>query len=830
MLRNFFKVTVRNLWRNKSFTTINILGLAIGMASALLIGLWINNELSVDRFYTNKDRIYHMYSREVDNGNLDAWGRTPSPLAAELKTTFPDVEDAVRFRTVYFLMTKGEKQFNLEGAFADSGLLSILDFPLLQGQARTALHSPHSIVLTEHVAKSLFGAEDAMGKTVRIDSNDNFTVTGILKDLPPNTEFTFQYLLPWSYVDQLGWDAVAGTWQYTNSGCFVMLKPGASEAGFNNKVQHIIRRHVTAGEGFDREIFANPITREHLYSRNENGRLVGGRIRIVQLFIIIAVFILLIACINFMNLSTARSERRAREVGIRKVVGALRTSLIAQFIGESIVLAALAFALALGIVWFSLKPFDQVIGIPLTLDLASSGFWLFSVGFILVTGILAGSYPAFFLSAARPVNVLKGATKAISTENFVGAASPRSFLVRSSERATGAPLDRILRQWLGCLRIRSVTPRKVLVVLQFTFAIALITSTLIVENQLSYARSRDAGFDKDRLAFTFVQGDVLPHYDAIKRDLLSSGAAVGVTKTFSPMTRVWGQTTGFSWPNSTAADKNLYFTEYEADADFVKTTGTHLVAGRDIDLNNYRTDSTALLVNETAVRMMRLKKPIGSIVTSSNGVAFHVVGVIKDFIIANPYEPINPMIIRGLSTGYPVIHFRLNPARPLAAGIAAAGEIFRRYNPQYPFEINFVDDTYNAKFRAEQQEGTLGILFAILTIFISCLGLFGLAAYTTENRIREIGIRKVLGASVTGITLLISGEFIRLVVIALIIATPIAWLCMDSWLQGFAYRIHINGSVFLLAGLLAVAIAVLTVSYQSIRAALANPVKSLRAE
>ncbi|HTR32078.1 MAG TPA: ABC transporter permease [Puia sp.] len=791
MLRNFFKVTVRSLWRNKSFSSINILGLAIGMASALLIGLWINNELSVDRFYTKKDRIYHMYSREVDNGNLDAWGRTPSPLAYELKTTFPDVEDATRFRTVYFLMTEGEKQFNLEGAFADSGLLSILDFPLLQGQARTALNSPHSIVLTEHVAKSLFGAEDAMGKTVRIDSNDNFTVTGILKDLPSNTEFTFQYLLPWSYVDQLGWDVVGGTWHYTNSGCYVLLKPGASEAAFNKKVQHIIRRHVTAGEGFDREIFANPITREHLYSRNENGRLVAGRIRVVQLFIIIAVFILLIACINFMNLSTARSERRAREVGIRKVVGALRTSLVAHFIGESIVLAALAFALALGIVWVSLKSFDQVIGIPLTLDLADPGFWLFSVGFILFTGILAGSYPAFFLSAARPVNVLKGATKAMDT---------------------------------------LITPRKVLVILQFTFAIALITSTLIVESQLSYARSRDAGFDKDRLAFIFVQGDILPHYDAFKRDLLSSGAAVGVTKTFSPMTRVWGQTTGFSWPNSTSADKNLYFTEYEADADFVKTTGTHLVAGRDIDLNKYRTDSTALLVNETAVRMMRLQKPVGSIVTNSNGVAFHVVGVIKDFIIANPYEPINPMIIRGLSTGYPVIHFRLNPARPLTADVAEAEKIFRRYNPQYPFDISFVDDTYNAKFRAEQQEGTLGILFAILTIFISCLGLFGLAAYTTENRTREIGIRKVLGASITGITILISGDFIKLVVIALIIATPIAWLCMDSWLQGFTYHIHITGGVFLLAGFLAVAIAVLTVSFQSIRAALANPVKSLRSE
>ncbi len=791
MLRNFFKVTVRNLWRNKSFSAINILGLAIGMASAFLIGLWINNELSVDRFYTHKDRIYHMYAREMINGIMDAGGRTPSPLAAELKKNYPEVEDASRFRGVFFLLTEGEKHFNLEGAFADSGILSILDFPLLQGNARTALNSPHSIVLTEHLARSLFGAEDPMGKMVRIETSDPFKVTGVLKDLPTNTDFTFQYLVPWSYVDQLGWDAVGGTWQYTNSGCYVLLRPGASADEFNKKVRYINRLHVAKGEGSDREIFANPITREHLYSRAENGVLVGGQIRTVRLFILIAVFILLIACINFMNLSTARSERRAREVGIRKVVGALRSSLITQFIGESILIATVAFILALGIVRLSLDGFDEVIGIPLTLDLGSPGFWMFSGGFILLTGILAGSYPAFFLSSVRPVKVLKGAIQKTGT---------------------------------------LISPRKILVILQFTFAIILITATLIVENQLRYARSRDTGYDRNRLAFTFAQGDVLAHYDAIKRDLLSSGAAVGVTKTFSPMTRVWGEVTGYSWRGSTPADKHIYFVEYAADADFVRTTGTHLIAGRDIDLNNYPTDTTALLLNEASVQMMRLQNPLGSIITDANGIAFHVVGIIKDFLIASPYGSINPMMIRGLNTNYPVIHFRLNPDRPLAADLSTAEKIFRTYNPNYPFDYVFVDDAHNFKFRAEQQEGTLGILFAILTIFISCLGLFGLAAYMAESRTREIGIRKVLGASVTGITILISGDFIKLVLVALVIATPVAWLSMDSWLKGFTYRIQITGGVFLLAGLLAIGIALLTVGYQSIRAALANPIKSLRSE
>ncbi|HLI92833.1 MAG TPA: FtsX-like permease family protein, partial [Puia sp.] len=375
-----------------------------------------------------------------------------------------------------------------------------------------------------------------------------------------------------------------------------------------------------------------------------------------------------------------------------------------------------------------------------------------------------------------------------------------------------------------------INPRKVLVVLQFTFAIILITSTMIVEHQLQYARDRDAGYNRNRLAFIFAQGDILPHFDAFKHDLLTSGAAVGVTRTFSPMTLVWGETTGYSWPRSKPADKRVYFTQFESDADFVKTTGARLLAGRDLDIRNYPADSFGVLLNETAVRAMRLDNPVGALITDGSGAHLHVVGVVQDFIIADPYAPVVPMIIRGLTTGYPVIHFRLNPNRPLAADLSAAEEIFKRYNPQYPFEINFVDDVYNAKFKTEQQEGTLGSLFAILTIFISCLGLFGLAAYMAESRTREIGIRKVLGASVAGITALISGDFIKLVLIALVIATPVSWLVMNHWLRGFAYRIHISGWTFLLAGALSTGIALLTVGYQSVRAGLTSPVKSLRTE
>jgi putative ABC transport system permease protein len=790
MLKNFFLVSFRNLWRNKSFSAINILGLAIGMASALLIGLWVRNEYSYDSFYTLANRTYRLYTRSEYNGATDAWPRVTSLMAPALKKDYADVQDAVRLRTVFFLLTEDEKRLNIEGSFVDSGFLSVFDLPLLHGDAKTALANPQGIVLTEHVAKNLFGDQDPMGKIVRVDSAENFAVTGVLKDLPGNTEFSFQYLLPWAYLNRLGWEKT-DLWTYTNTLTYVLLKPSVSQAVFDAKIDHILKQYVQPGRFADRETFTHPITRAHLYSRVENGRPSGGLITMVRLFTVIAFFILLIACINFMNLSTARSERRAKEVGIRKVVGASKSSLVAQFIGESILLATLSFLLALALVWLTLNPFNQLISARLHLDLANPYFWLASLAFVLFTGLIAGSYPAFYLSSFRPVAVLKGAFKQVNA---------------------------------------LVTPRKVLVVLQFSFAVILIICTIVVEKQVDYARHRESGYEQDRLLYTFVQGDVLKHYDLIKGELIGSGAALAVTKLYSPITTVWNETTGLSWPGSTDGDKKRYFNQYESDADFVKTTGTRLTAGRDIDLKSYPTDSTALLLNETAVKVMRLDHPVGTTIKNEDGVNCHVVGVVKDFIIESPYDAISPMIVQGLRTDYPVVHFRLNPANAIADDLAKVQKIFKRYNPQYPFECYFVDESYGRKFRAQQQQGTLGLLFAGLTIFISCLGLFGLASYMAENRIREIGIRKVLGASVAGIAGLMAGDFVKLVLIAVVLASPIAWYAMNRWLEAFNYRIHIGAWMFFAAGGFAVLIAVMTVGYQAIRSALANPVKSLRAE
>ncbi len=790
MIKNFLKIAFRNLWRNKGFSAINIAGLAIGMAAAMLIFLWVQNEVSYDRFYKDTDRSYVLYSRDMNNGQLDVWNRVPALMAPTLKSDYPEVENAARFRTVYFLVSKDEKHLNGEGSFADSTFLSILNFPLLKGNAKTALSGNHDIVITNALAVKLFGNEDAMGKTVRIDSTENFTVTAVLKDLPVNTQFSFQYLLPWSFITKLGWDRNQ-TWAFSNATTYVLLKNGASADAFDRKIKNIAKAHVSEGQGSTREVFTQPLSRMHLYSRAVNGNLVTGRIENVKLFIIIAIVILLIACINFMNLSTARSEKRAKEVGIRKVVGARKNSLVLQFIAESTLIAFIAFVIALLVVQVSLTGFNSIIGSQLSIDFTNLNWWLFALAFILFTGLLAGSYPAFYLSSSRPVTVLKGTFKKVNA---------------------------------------LVTPRKALVVLQFTFAVVLIICTIIVERQLQFARNRNSGYNKGNLVYIFSQGDVIKNYKLIKHDLLNTGAAVAVTKTFSPMTRVWGSTTGLSWPGSTDADKRTNFLQFEADADFVKTTGVKLLKGRDIDMTVYPSDSTAVLLNETAVNTMHLQNPLGQIIKNGQGVNCRVVGILKDFIIESPYENIGPMVIQGLSTTYPVVHFRLNPANSTAVDLAKAEKVLKQYNSQFPFEYYFVDDAYAQKFREETQDGALAALFAGLTIFISCLGLFGLATYMAENRTKEIGIRKVLGASVSSITSLLSADFIKLVLLSILIASPIAWWAMNKWLQGYTYHTPVQWWVFAAAGSGAVLIALLTVGFQSIKAALANPVKSLKTE
>lgn len=789
MLRNYFKIAFRNLLRNKGFSFINISGLAIGMASAILILLWIQNELTQDRFHEKLDRIYVANNRDKFNGEMWAWDNTPKIMGPTIKLEYPDVEDVVRVNNANFLFTVGDKKLNAGGTFVDTGFLKMFSFPLLQGSKRKALSEVNDIVVTEKFAKKLFGTADAMGKIVRIDSNENFTVTGVLKDLPNNTAFDFEYLLPWSFMKKLNWDDDG--WGNNSIKTYILLKQGVTQAAFDAKIKNITISHsANTDYPATTQVFTQPLAERWLYSKSENGNYVGGRIETVKLFGVIAGIILLIACINFMNLSTARSEKRAKEVGIRKVVGAQKGSLIAQFIGESIILAFIAGLVAILVVELSLSSFNLLTGKQLFIDFGNPFYWFFAIGFILFTGFIAGSYPAFYLSSYQPVTVLKGTFKAANA---------------------------------------LVTPRKILVVMQFTFAIALIICTIIVEHQIQFAQQRDTGYSKDKLVYVGLQGDIDKHYDLIKNELISSGAAVAVTKSMSPITQRYSDGWGFSWEGSTASDAKTDFIRMASDADFVKTMGVTLLQGRDIDIKNYPGDSTSMMLNETAVKIMRLKNPVGQII-NGDGQKWKVVGIIKDFIYESPYEKISQLVVMGPKSWFSTVHFKLNPARSTAEDMRLAEDIFKKYNPQYPFDYKFVDEAYATKFADEQRMGKLAALFAGLTIFISCLGLFGLATYMAENRNKEIGVRKVLGASVASITTLLSKDFLKLVIISFVIASPVAWLAMHKWLSTYAYRIDIEWWVFAGAGLVSVMIAIATVSYQSIKAAIANPVKSLRSE
>jgi len=787
MLHNYLKIAIRNLLRNKSFSAINISGLAIGMASALLILLWVHNELSYDRWYPNTDNLYKLYNRDNFQGSLQAWPNTPRVLAPFVRKDYAAVADITRYNNQTFLLRAGETRLNSQGACVDSGFLKMFGFPLLQGNAGQALNTPNSIVLTRHLATALFGDVDPMGKTIRIDSNDNFVVRAVMKDLPANTSFVFDYLIPWSYDKLTGHEN--DPWNTNSVWTFVQLKPGSSQAEFDGQIRDLTinqtNHRVTS------QLFTQPMSRLHLYSRNDHGVLVGDKIQIVRLFSLIAVFILLIACINFMNLSTARSEKRAREVGIRKVVGAVRGYLIGQFIGESIFIATLSFILALGLAHLTLDGFNQLVGKQLVIEFGNPVWWAFAVGFIIFTGLLAGSYPAFYLSAFQPVKVLKGAFRKVNA---------------------------------------LISTRRVLVILQFSFAIILIISTLIVRRQIQYAQDRDTGYTRSNLVYTFFQGELPQHYDAIKHDLLGSGAVVSMTKSLNPITQRWWDGWGYSWEGCTPADQRIDFVYLLSDADFLKTMGATLIAGRDLDVYKYPTDSNAVLLNATAVRTMRVKDPVGMTISTENGSKLHVVGVMKDFILESPYDNVAPLMVAGSGAPFSVIHMKLNPAWPVAANMAQLEKVFKRYNPLYPSTFNFVDDVYANKFKDEEQIGTLAALFAGLTIFISCLGLFALAAYMAENRIREIGVRKVLGASVTGITTMLAKDFVWLVLIAFVVAAPVAWFVMHNWLINYSYRVPIGWDIFVLAGGLALFIAVGTVSYQAIKAAIANPVRALRSE
>jgi ABC-type antimicrobial peptide transport system permease subunit len=785
VLNNYIKVIVRNLSRYKGFSFINVSGLAIGMASAILILLWIQNEISFDQFHEKKERIYVLYNRAMFDGKLECWPGMPMVLAPVLKASYPQVEEVSRLNGVGpFVLNVGDRHFEANGLIVDPGFLKIFSFPLVEGRIEQALNSPRSMVITQKFAQKIFPGEDAMGKVIRIDSNAYFKIDGIVRNLPNNTSFGFEYLLPWSYIKEVHWDKQS--WTDNSIRTFVLLKPGVSESTANARFRDIIKAH--AGN-VTNEVFLHPLAKWQLYSRFENGKIVGGGIENVRLFGAIAGFILLIACINYMNLSTARNVKSAKEVGIRKVVGAGRVSIIFRFLGESILISLLSGLIAVSIVQLTIQGFNWLTWKQLIVPYDNPYFWLAIIGFALITGLIAGSYPAFYLSTYKPISVLKGTFR--TAYNLVSI-------------------------------------RKVLVVFQFCFAIVFIICTVVIYRQINYVSKRDPGYNRDHLAFAYINGKVNDKYQLIKRDLLASGAVTAVTRSNSPITYIWSGDDNYKW---TGADprKKIFFNEFHADNDFLETMGLKLVSGRTINTAIYPTDTTAVLLNESAVTTMGLKDPIGQIVQSPQG-NWTVVGIVKDFVPGSPFFSVQPMIIQGPKSWFGAVTFRLNPSYSLSDNMKKVEDIFKKYNPEYPFMNKFVDEADAEKFEGERRTGIQSALFGGMAILISCLGLFALSAYMAESRIKEIGVRKVLGATVFNVWQLLSRDFVLLILIAFVIASPIAYYFMHNWIQNYNYRTDISWWIFAVAGAGALVITLLTVSFQAIKAAISNPVKALRTE
>lgn len=791
MITNYIKIAFRNLKKNKGFTAINIIGLAIGMAGALMIMLWLQNMLTMDRYHDKSDRLYIISNRDNYQGSMYAWTYTSKILGQEMGKTFPDIESYSRYSNQNnFLTTYQDKNLKTNFAFVDSGFFNMFSFQLVAGNKEKLLTDPRSIVLTEKKAKDLFGTENPIGKIIRIDSVDQVQVQAVIKDLPVNSSFDFEGLLSWEYAKTINF--YDENWTNNSVETYILLKPNVALSEFNTKIKTFSRDNITVDKNLIKnlEIFAFPYKDHFLYNNGTGGEYKSGRIDLVKLFAWIGGFILLVACINFMNLSTAKSEHRAKEVGVRKVIGANKQSLIFQFLTESVLISFFAVVLTVIIMVITLPYFNELVSKNLSLSFLSLNSWLFLFGFALCTGILAGAYPAFFLSAFKPIQTLKG--------KFKGST-------------------------------KGISIRSILVVIQFSLAIILIIATIIVTKQINHTKDRDRGYQENGLVYTEMEGDIFKNYNSIRQDLLASNAVVSVSKNMSPITDRYSSGWGFTSNASLEEDKRINYNRFSTDADAVKNLGLTLVAGRDIDIYKFPTDSSAIILNEAAVKSLKLKEPIGSII-SGDGEKWTVVGVIKDFIMGSPYGKNESTVILGPNAWFNVIHYRLNPARSTEDNLKTIEGIFKKYNSEYPFSYHFIDQVFENKFKETKAVGTISLLFAGLTIFISCLGLLALIAYMAETRMKEIAVRKVLGASVPQITSLLSFDFIKLVFISILIASPIAWWAMTNWLKDFEYRIHIEWYYFVFAGLAAILISLATISYQSIKAALANPVNSLRDE
>ncbi|WP_373511602.1 ABC transporter permease [Persicitalea sp.] len=784
MLSHSLVIAFRSLWKNRGYTFLNIAGLALGMACSFLAALWAHDELTYDQFHAHYGTIYQVGRNSEQDGTINTNKNTPYPLAEGLKQTYPDVAHASRVEyPASRLLTAGDKKIYREVILADPDFLKMFTFPLLEGTAATALADPRSIVLSQKAATSLFGEASPLGKIVRFNNEIDVKVTGVLAEVPANSTLEFDCILPYSLNPILNdfYKTLNDNWGNNVVRTFIQLKPQVAPEQFTAKIAPFLTNN---DETVEQSLMLHAMPDWRLRDKLENGKVAGGLIDYVRIFMWVAGFVLLIACINFMNLSTARSEQRAKEVGIRKAVGSTRGRLVARFLGESNLLSFLAFALAVLLVVILLPWFNTLTDKAIALPYASPSAWLIGLGITLVTGMAAGLYPALYLSSFQPIRALNNTVR-------IG-------------KSAGIP-------------------RKVMVGLQFSISILLIISVLVIGKQLRYTKDRAVGYDRANLVMAEFPAQLKEKENVLRQELLDAGFVSSIVGTQAPMTDIWNMN-GVGY----GGDKGIGLVTIGANYGYLETFGIELKSGRGFS-RDFATDSVAVLLNESAVKAMNLTNPLDERVTYF-GKTYHVIGVIGDVLMDSPYENVRPTGVFFDQEHLSFLNLRFREGANTREAVANTQAIFEKLAPAYPFAYKFTDEEYGKKFASEERVGHLINAFALLTIFISCLGLFGLAAYTAERRTKEIGVRKVLGANLSSIVLMLSKEYVYLIGVASLLAAPIAWYFLHDWLQNYTYRIEIPWWIFILSGVLALAVALLTVSFQSVKAALMNPVESLRSE
>jgi putative ABC transport system permease protein len=791
MLKNYLTIALRTLWKSKEYSLLNIIGLAVGLSAGILMLLWVEDELSYNTFHTKGERIYKLVARFDVGGKKETWATSPAPIATFGKKEVPEIANAVRLQTDWSarVFEVSDKNFiEKKGAYADASLFTVFDFPLTAGNPKNPFPNNRSIVITQKLANKYFGTENPVGKTIRMDKKDSYTISGLIANIPSNSSFQYEWFVPFNILDenynkQYQPNGLEGDWGNYNYDTYFLLRENTSADVAAKKLTKI---HVNNQKETNESTFSyalNPLSQLHLY--NADGT--EGSIKTVRIFTIVAIVILLIACINYVNLATARATKRAKEVSVRKIVGAHLSQVFTQFLGESVLLFSLALFLAMLIISAVIPLYNEIAGKAMEFSLSNPTILLVLGATMLGTIVVAGIYPALLLSSFKPVEALKG--------KFTIGGSTTLF-------------------------------RKMLVVTQFSMSVILIVSTLLIGEQLTFMREKELGYDKENVFAFGLRGEMYNKKEAIKAELSKQAGVTGVSFSNGFIVSLGSSTSDIEWEGK-KENEQLIASQISTDKEFMDVFKLHLKEGE--WFSGTKADSNKFILNETAIQAIGLKEPVLGQPFTFHGVKGNITGIVKDFHFASLHQKIDPIVLFHNPNWFGVVNVKTS-GKSAGQAIAAAEKVWKQYQPDIPFEYNFMNEAFDLLYKSEQRTAKLFNIFAGIAILISCLGLFGLAAFTAEQRTKEIGVRKVLGASVTNITALLSKDFIKLVVISNLIAWPIAWYLMHKWLENFAYQIPISLWVFVVAGVLALLIALLTISYQSIKAALANPVKSLRSE